>query len=119
MCWSPTPHPLFRYLAREMLATIGVAVAWFLGCLLFESAAKYRIMLAAIRYEPTGRIRPSVRHIALLIVAAFLAFRSRHLQTPTWAVTVFAVAVVVWLAMLLWDVGREMSRQRIELEKRG
>jgi hypothetical protein len=103
----------------DALLTVGAMVASLVVCLLFETVAKYRVTLAALQGEPTGRIKPAGRHIAVLAIAAFLGFRLGHHKTPYWSDVLFCVAIVVWWTLLSWDIGKEVSRQRMAKQRAG
>ena len=96
----------------QVLITLVTVSGIFIGCILFEMGARYRIMLAGLYPEPNFRITPSPRHVAVLVIAVFLALNLGHHRTPYWSAVVFGIAFVVWLALFGWDVGREMARQR-------
>jgi hypothetical protein len=104
---------------KEALVTSGVVVALFLVLILFEAGTKSRILGADPCNEPTFRVAPSLlRYIAVLAVAIFLALQIRHYRLPYWSAVCFGIAFVVWWALLLWDVGKEIARQRKLRESR-
>ena len=104
---------------KEAIVTSGVVAALFLGLILFEAGAKSRILTANPYNQPTFKVAPSLlRYIAVLGVATFLALQIRHYRLPYWSAVAFGIAFVVWWALLLWDVSKEMTRQRKLRESR-
>lgn len=104
---------------KDALVTSGVAVALFLGLLILEAGAKSRILGANPYNEPTFRVAPSLlRYSAVLAVSIFFALQIRHYRLPYWSAVCFGAALIAWLALLLWDVGKEMARQRKLRESR-
>ena len=96
----------------QFLLTLGTVAAIFVVCILFEMGAKYRIMLAGLYPEPNFRIAPAPRHIAVLVIAAFLGLHLLHYRLPYWSAVIFCTAFVVWWVFFGWEVGKEMARQR-------
>jgi len=104
---------------KDALITSSLTVAIFLGLILFEMGAKYRILVANPYNEGSFRVAPSIpRYIAVLAIATFIALQVRHHQLPYWSAVGFGIAFVAWWAFLLWDVGKEMVRQRKAREAR-
>jgi ABC-type Fe3+-siderophore transport system permease subunit len=104
---------------KEALVTSGVTAAFFLGFLLFEAGMKARILTANPFNEPIYRVAPSLpRYAAVLGIAVFLALQTRHYRLPYWSAVSFGIAFIVWVALLLWDVGKESARQRKLRESR-
>jgi hypothetical protein len=107
---------------RNALLLLGTVAALFIGGILFESGAQYRTMLAYISprgyksVQPTFQVGPSLRHVVVLLAAVILGTEIRAGSVPYWANVLLCCAFVVWMALLMWHVGKEIVKRRTKVE---
>jgi hypothetical protein len=104
---------------KEAILTIALVAVIFGAFILFEALAQAKLMNFYFLpkgegyVEPTFRIHPSPRHLAILCASIYFGLRAKGYQPPSWGDVAVMCVLLIWLTLFFWAVGKEMARQRI------
>lgn len=103
----------------ECLEAVGWTIATFLIGIVFDMVAQFNVQLSYIAprgtpyLKPTFRIKPSVRHVVLFVVACFIQYFVRNKgQVPTTSMVVVAILLLIYGVLLVRDAVFLRKRER-------